>query len=415
MHCQGWRRRPRALLCALIAAALALAAPAAARAAIAVDDVSVSEGNGGASVTFTLTRSAGTLAPARTVSFATVDGSARSPADFQAVSGTRSFPGAFLFPETQVQRVSVPIAGDRLDEPGESFRLVVSGAEVTDGDGTATIVDDDPPPVVSVSDAAPATEGGSAVFGVGLSAPSGRDVSVAFATANATAAAGQDYTARTGTVTIPAGSTGATVPVALLDDSADEPDETFEVRLSAPVAATLGDGVATGTILDNDAPPPAPAAAPAPAPATQPPPATPAPLPLTGSTRPSPLLTRLGLSLGRPRLRQPGTGVVTISCPRAAGRCSGRITLFSRPSRHSRIRELRSERRLGRRSFTLSGGLTQTLAFGLGRRDRALLERSGRIDVRAYAVTHDGAGHSSVQTADGVLLRRTEHSGPSAR
>jgi hypothetical protein len=307
-----------------------------------------------------------------------------------------------------VQNVTVPIAGDALDEVTERFRLVVSGAEVTAGDATATIVDDDPPPVLGVADAAPAPEGATASFAVGLSARSGRDVTVAYATADAGAVAGQDYTPRAGTLTIAAGSMGAAVAVALLDDSADEPSEGFELRLSAPGAATLGDATAAATILDTDEPPAA--ALPPPA-AVVPPPSLPGPRPspATGSSA----LTRLGV--GSPRLRQPGTGLMTITCPAQAGGCSGQVTLFSRPNARSAIKQLRRERRLGQRRFALVAGATQTLSFVLARRDRGLLERAGRISVRAYAVTKYGSGKTDVRTASGILLRRTAHSSPSAK
>ena len=136
MRGQGWRGCRR-VLGALLVAALMLVLPAAAQASISVGDVSLSEGNGGAVATFTLTRGAGLLAGATSVAFGTVDGGARAPGDYTATSGTLGFPGTLL-PATQVQTVSVPVAGDRLDEPNETFRLVLSGAEVAAGDATAT-------------------------------------------------------------------------------------------------------------------------------------------------------------------------------------------------------------------------------------------------------------------------------------
>ncbi|HUR86706.1 MAG TPA: Calx-beta domain-containing protein [Solirubrobacteraceae bacterium] len=403
MFGQGWRAMSGALVAALV-----LLAPAAAQAAIVVDDVAVTEGNGGVVATFTLTRDAGLLAPARTVAFATADGTARAPADYAAAGGSLSFP-AVILPETQVRQVSVAIAGDRLDEPTETLRLLVSGAEVTDGEGVATIADDDPAPAVAVADAQPAPEGATATFAVGLSAPSGRDVSVAFTTANASATAGQDYTARAGTLTIAAGSTSAQVGVPLLDDSADEPSETFELRLSSPGAATLGDAVAVGTIVDTDEPP----APPAPAPVTTgtapfAPGQAPA-APSTGSSVSGP--PRLGVS--DPRLRQPATAVITIACPREAGKCTGQLTLFSRPNKRSKLKALRRERRLGRRSFALAGGHSQTISMALTKTDRNLLDRAGRIEVRAFALMRDGSGRSGLRTVNGTLIRRSTHSSPS--
>lgn len=399
-------------MCTLLVGTLALVAPVTVQAAIVVNDVEVTEGNGGVTATFTLTRSAALLAGSTSVTFATVDDSASSPADFLATSGTRGFPSSLLG-GTQTQQVVVPIQGDRLDEPDESFRVAVSGAEVADGDGIGTIVDDDPPPAVGVGDAPAATEGGVASFAIGLSAPSGHNVRVAFATANGSATAGQDYMARTGIVTIPAGRMGATVAVALLDDKGDEPSESFGLRLSDPVAATLGDAVGTATILDDDEP--SQAGSPPGGGGSQQQTTVPKG-PSTDSSRPtSPSSTATRLGLGSPRLRQPATVLVTISCPQEAGRCSGRVTIFSRPNKRSKIKALRSERRLGRRTFAIEGGASRTLAITLGRRDRSLLNRSGSIAVRAYAVTQDGAGRTGVRTVNGTLLRRTAHSSPNRR
>jgi Calx-beta domain len=390
------------VLCTSLLGAVTLAAtPAAAQARIAVNDVQASENTG--SMTFTITRQAGLLSGAVTVAFATVDDSARSPSDYAAVSGSRTFP-ATLIPQAQSQHVTVEVAEDALDEPSETLRLVVSGAGVSDGQGIGTIDDDDAAPTVEASDASPVAEGATAQFGIRLSRPSGRDVSVAFATADGSAVAGQDYAARSARITIHAGSTSVAVGVALIDDAADEPDETFELRLSAPGAATLGDSAGVATIVDGDPPTAGPSAGP------------PAPGPAGGSGTSYPStgsgsrgLPQLGVS--SPRLRQPSTALVTISCPRQSERCSGRLTLFSRPSKRSRIKALRSERRLGRRSFNLPGGGAQTLRIALSRRDRALLRRAGRMSVRAYVVTTDSAGRTGVRRVNGTLVARTRHSG----
>jgi Calx-beta domain len=401
------RRRPRGVSCTLLVGVLALVVPVAAEASISVDDVRVSEGDGGVTATFTLTRNAPLLARATTVGYTTVDRTARSPADFAAVSGSHTFPGALLG-ATQTQEVAVPISGDLLDEPNESFRLLLSGGEVTVGEGIGTIADDDPEPALAVADAAAATEGATATFSVSLSAPSGREVSVAYATVNGSATAGQDYTARSGTLTIPPGARAGTVPVALLDDSSDEPSESFQLRLSGPSFAALARAAANATIADDDEPA---AQASPPAGAGRPP----APSSPTGGSATPPSATAPRLGLGRPRLRRPATAFVTISCPPEAGRCSGGVTLFSRAKKRSSVKELRRERRLGRRTFALRGGRTRTLEIVLGRRDRRLLVRVGRMAVRAVAVTEDGAGRTGVRTVNGTLLRRTAHSSPSRR
>ena len=60
-------------------------------------------------------------------------------------------------------------------------------------------------------------------------------------TGDGTAEAGSDYTATTGTLTVDTGSLTGTISIPVLDDSDDEPDETFTVTLSNPVNATISD------------------------------------------------------------------------------------------------------------------------------------------------------------------------------
>jgi hypothetical protein len=78
---------------------------------------------------------------------------------------------------------------------------------------------------------------------------------VSWATADASATAGSDYLAATGTVTFAAGQTSATITVLVLGDTLHEPDETFTVVLSSPVGLTIGTGTATVTITNDDAAP----------------------------------------------------------------------------------------------------------------------------------------------------------------
>jgi hypothetical protein len=114
-----------------------------------------------------------------------------------------------------------------------------------------------PPPVpsITINDGA-VTEGNSgtasATFTVTLSNASNVDVTVHYATADISAAAGSDYTAASGTVFIPAGQTSATITVAVRGDRLGEADETFAVNLSAATGATIGDGQGIGTIIDNE-------------------------------------------------------------------------------------------------------------------------------------------------------------------
>ena len=118
---------------------------------------------------------------------------------------------------------------------------------------TITIEDDDPTPTVTVADAA-ATEGDKVEFVVTLSAVSGRDVDVDYATSVATgddAVSDTDFTAASGTLTIAAADSTATgtIEVQTTEDDASESAETFTLTISSPDNATLTtDTTATGTI-----------------------------------------------------------------------------------------------------------------------------------------------------------------------
>ena len=128
-----------------------------------------------------------------------------------------------------------------------------SGATLDDGTATGTINDND---VVSLSIAdATVVEGNTARFDVTLSPASARTVRVSYATANGTAVAGTDYTAKNGTLIFSAGNLHQTILVPTRLDSDVEQDETFTVMLSSPTdEATIQRSVATGTISDDDLP-----------------------------------------------------------------------------------------------------------------------------------------------------------------
>ncbi len=83
-------------------------------------------------------------------------------------------------------------------------------------------------------------------------------ISVQFATADADARAGEDYTSATGAAKIKKRKRLATLAVPIGDDALDEPDEAFSLRLSSPKRAKLGDGAAEVKINDDDPAPTVP-------------------------------------------------------------------------------------------------------------------------------------------------------------
>ncbi|MFM1770697.1 MAG: Calcium-dependent protease precursor [Verrucomicrobiota bacterium] len=195
-----------------------------------------------------------------TVRYATLAGASNGTAaarrDYTPRSGLLTFP-----PGTTRQEVVVPVLPDRLDEEDETFTLQLSGplqALLGRAQATGGILDNDPPPSVSVVDAA-RTEGnaGSAplIFTVRLSAPSGRSVSVPYATAPGSAEEGLDYAATNGVLVFAPGVTARTLSVWVRGDRLQETNETFLVDLGSPTHATLGRARATGTVRNDDARP----------------------------------------------------------------------------------------------------------------------------------------------------------------
>ena len=110
-------------------------------------------------------------------------------------------------------------------------------------------------PKVSVADAS-VVEGDSGTtqltFTVTLDTASDEVVSVGYVTSNGTATAGVDYTAGNGTITFAPGVLSQQISVTVTGDGTAETDETFTLTLSSPSGATIADGAATGTILNDD-------------------------------------------------------------------------------------------------------------------------------------------------------------------
>ena len=89
-------------------------------------------------------------------------------------------------------------------------------------------------------------------FIVTLDRVAGTPVRVDYATIDASAQAGADYIATSGTLTFSLGERSKTVQVAILDDAYDEGEETFTFALSNAFGAVVVDGQATGRIENHD-------------------------------------------------------------------------------------------------------------------------------------------------------------------
>lgn len=108
-------------------------------------------------------------------------------------------------------------------------------------------------PELTVDDVTVEEGAGEAVFTVRLSAPAPRPAAVDYATADGTAVAGEDYTATTGRLELPAGADAGRVAVPIIDDLVLEADaETFRLLLAEPEGVEIVDGEGVGTILDDE-------------------------------------------------------------------------------------------------------------------------------------------------------------------
>ncbi|MCM2258315.1 MAG: S8 family serine peptidase, partial [Vicinamibacteria bacterium] len=112
--------------------------------ALSVNDVSVSEGNAGTTTaTFTVTLAVASASTV-TVDYATSNGTASAGSDYAAASGTLTFN-----PGITSQTFGVTVNGDTAAEFTETFTVTLSNptnAELGDGTGVGTIVNDDAPP-----------------------------------------------------------------------------------------------------------------------------------------------------------------------------------------------------------------------------------------------------------------------------
>ncbi len=242
----------------------ALGAPTSAEATILNDDSApaigvtggtFAEGNvSGTQNVFTLTLSEAVSVPV-SVHVQTANGSATAGQDYTALPDTiiTFAPGEMSKP------VSIEIIGDTAVEGDESFTLLLSQPEngtIGTGQADATIQNDDIPGDVtlSIADATGSEASGFVRFTVSLSSASDQAITITYTTGTSgSATSGSDYTAASGQLTFAAGETSKPLTITVTQDTARETNETFFLTLSDLSGdATLADGEAMGTIVDDD-------------------------------------------------------------------------------------------------------------------------------------------------------------------
>ena len=186
------------------------------------------------------------------------DGDTAEPNDFVPAAGTVTF-----LPGQVFAQFGVALNNDNVYEGNETFTVTLTNAMnaalPSPSTATGTILDDETEPTISIADASD-DEGDELLFEVTLSGPSERVVSFGWGvdvesgdTATATLGQDQDVERRVGLVGgLSSGSTRIFLGVHTNDDSVFEDDETFTVTISNPTNATILDGVAKGTILNDE-------------------------------------------------------------------------------------------------------------------------------------------------------------------
>jgi hypothetical protein len=220
-----------------------------------IGNAAQNEGDSGATaMTFTVSLSP---AAASTVSVlaTTSNDTATAGSDYAANSQTLTFNAG----ETS-KTFTVSVNGDPTHESNEAFTVTLSGNSAGtaigagSGSGTGTITNDDAQPQMLIQDVAE-LEGNSGttafVFTVTLSNPSEFPITVNYLTSPGTATAGSDYTATSGTLTFPPGSTTQTITVFVNGDLSNEGSETFFLTLSGASGASITDSQAQATIQND--------------------------------------------------------------------------------------------------------------------------------------------------------------------
>ena len=215
----------------------------------------VTNGNETGPVNGVMTVTQSAVSATNTVIAYSVSGTATSGIDYTALSGTVT-----ILAGATTATITIPVINDVIIEPAET--AIVTLTSVTSGvatlgatlTATNTITSDDAGTVSIANTTNAAEPGTNGVLTVTQTLASATNTVLAYTTSG-TATSGIDYTALSGTVTIPAGATSATISIPVIDDAIVESGETVIVTLTGVTSGlvTLGAPLtATNTITDND-------------------------------------------------------------------------------------------------------------------------------------------------------------------
>ena len=220
-----------------------------------ISDQSVLEGNNGItylSFRITLNRA---LTNYSYVFYKTSNGTALNGEDYNYASNYAYFPAG------QTSKIiNIEVKGDKKIENDETFYVDLYApykAEIADGHGVGTILNDDRPSI-SINNKS-LTEGNAGTkdftFTVTLNSASNQYVSVRYKTNSNIAKANEDYTAISSkTLYFTPGQVSKTITVKVKGDTKVEENEIFYVDLSYATKASISKSRGIGTIINDDTP-----------------------------------------------------------------------------------------------------------------------------------------------------------------
>ena len=223
----------------------------------------------GTPAVFTLQRAGRDMSSALTVAYS-MGGTATNGTDYASLGGTAVIPAG----ASSVDVVVAPTA-DGVADGKESVVLTVSASAAYNDVGlfaATAFVSDQPLPVVTLVATVPtvfeSSTGTPGVFTISRAGPDlSQPLAVTYEVAG-DATPGTDYTALSGTATIPAGAASTTVTVDPINDSAGEGDESIFLSLTDGPSYGLGDGARDLVTLSDpeDTTPTSPSSTPTPTP-----------------------------------------------------------------------------------------------------------------------------------------------------
>ena len=215
-------------------------------ATIRIADAVASEGAGEMAFAVRLSRASRQTV---TVDWMTADSTAIAGTDYEASTGTVTFPA-----RTTQQTIRVPIIDDDLDEAEEAFKVVLhnSNAEIEEGEATGVIADNDLPEVSIVADLPTVVEGATIAFTLTRIGELSATLKVPVRVTDR----GSFLADRVPTEAMfAANAATTTLLVATDDDGRDEENGAVTATIASSATYRIGDAAsATVTVTDNDAP-----------------------------------------------------------------------------------------------------------------------------------------------------------------